>query len=99
MYACPRWGGSNYSVGWPLKITEFRSFSSQHMIVTLCLSNRFKLERWDFCANRSARNLYSKLCVPPWRINAKVNDLNKLTLIYYAKPLFIIDGRETFRCN
>ena len=55
MYACPPWGASNYSVGWLLGITEFRSFSSLHMIVTMFISKRFKLVLRDFCANRSAR--------------------------------------------
>ena len=54
-------GASNYSVGWLPGITEFRSFSSLHMIVTMFISKRFKLVLRDFCANRSARNLCSKL--------------------------------------
>jgi antitoxin ParD1/3/4 len=41
MYACPPWGASNYSAGWLLGITEFRSFSSLHMIVTMFISKRF----------------------------------------------------------
>ena len=48
-------------------------FPSLHMIVTMFISKRFKLVLRDFCANRSARNLCSKLCVPPWRINKTFN--------------------------
>ena len=43
------------------------------MIVTMFISKRFKLVLRDFCANRSARNLCSKQCVPPWRINMTFN--------------------------
>ena len=43
------------------------------MIVTMFISKRFKLVLRDFCANRSARNLCSKLCVPPWCMNMTFN--------------------------
>ncbi len=35
------------------------------MIVTMFIAKRFKLVLLDFCANRSARNLCSKLCALP----------------------------------
>src|ERR1700730_10085710 len=76
MYSCPRWGASNYSSGRLLEITAFRSFSSLHLIATMFVSERFKLVLWGFFANRSARNLCSKLCALPWRINKKHNEKN-----------------------
>jgi hypothetical protein len=57
--------------GWLREITAFRSFSSLHLIATMFVSERLKLVRWGFCANRSARNLCSKLCALPWRISKK----------------------------
>src|ERR1700722_15026355 len=86
MYSCPRLGASNYSAGWLLEITAFRSFSSLHLIATMFVSERFKLVLWGFCANRSARNLCSKLCALPWRINKKKHNEKNATKSEHIVP-------------
>ena len=50
-----------------------RAHVATPMLVTTFVSKRFKLVLRDFCANRSARNLCSKLSVLLLGINPRFN--------------------------
>src|SRR5260370_37573264 len=71
----PLRGASNYTISWLLGITEFRSFSSLDMIMTMFRLEPLKPALWDFYANHSAKNRCSELCALAWPVkeNAKVN--------------------------